>query len=222
MGDTSFFGDHFFGEFGEGAAPTAPTLSISISGTTATGTINGDDGATNHLFYMVSGDSSWTSAGERAGDGTIAAAGLSTGVRYTFVAVSVSAAGISLPSTAADVLIGVTTTATIDILLAGHADIFLAHFGESATYYPTGGGSRDILAVIERGQPQSIPGVDKGNMIPADVIVKNDPDDGISSAELNKGSDLLAYPVRIGESANQKRIMKILWQDIGMIGLKVA
>ena len=214
-------GDIGLGFGAGGDSPSMPTLSVSVSGTTATATIDGDSGVTNWLYYKAANDTEWTTD-SRAGDGTIVVAGLSTGVRYIFVAVSESAAGFSDPSIPVDVLIQTTTTSVQAGLLAADADWFLTYFGEPVTYHPKGGGTRDIIAVVDRNPVASITGLPHGNTPRMLVVVKNDSDDGISSSEVNTGGDKVNLSVRIGDTAQQRRINSIVWNDIGMMHLEVA
>ena len=211
-----------FGPGGAGAAPSAPTLSVSVSDTTATATINGDDGVTNWLYYKVSTATEW-STDSRSGDGNITVASLVAGVRYTFIAISRSAGGVySVPSITQDVTIQVSTTSVLDGLLPGQADTELAAFGEPVTYYPKGGSSRDITAIVDRNPVAGINGVPHGNTAKLIVLVKNDSDDGISSSEVEIGGDKISLSVRIGKTATQKRITAIQSHDVGMMYLEVA
>ncbi len=225
MADEVFYPDGFWGDYpgGIGATPSVPAITSSVSGTTATITFDGDAGVTNYLFYKAAGASAWTVAGNRAADGDITVAGLSAGVRYTFVGYSYNATGgNSAPSISLDVLIQVSTTSVLDGLLADQADVFLAEFGEAVTYYPKGGSSRDINAVVDRNPVAGINGVPHGNASQVIVKVKNDSDDGISSSEVNVGGDHIKFAVRIGKTATQKRITGIPWEDVGMMYLEVA
>lgn len=211
-----------FGTASGGVAPSTPTLSVSVSGTTATVTIDGDSGVTNWLYYAAANDAEWTTD-SRSGDGNIVVADLVVGVRYTFVATSQSAAGVfSEPSIPVDVLIQVSTTSVLDGLLAGQADVFLENFGEAVTYYPKGGSSRDIKAIVDRNPVAGINGVPHGNTSKFFLIVKNSADDGISSSEINAGGDKIALSVRIGQAVQQRRIISLPWHDIGMMHLEVA
>ena len=220
------FPDGFFGDYPGGLAdaPSVPVITSSVSGTTATITFDGDAGVTNYLFYKAAGASAWTVAGNRAGDGDIAVAGLSAGVRYTFVGYSYNATGgNSAPSITLDVLIQVSTTSVLDGLLADEADTFLANFGEPVTYHPKGGSTRDIIAIIDRNPVASITGLPHGNTSRTLVIVKNDSDDGISSSEVNAGGgDKIALSVRIGQAKQQRGIRSVVWNDVGMMHLEVA
>ncbi len=200
----------------------APTLAVTVSGTTATASITGDSGVTNYLVYKIPSETAWTAGGNRAGDGDIAVAGLSEGVRYTFVAYSLSDGGFSPPSIPVSVLIEATVTGAQDSALAAEADTFLDLFGESVTYYPKGGGSRGITAIVDRNPVAGLNGVPHGNTPKMVVSVKNDADDGISSSELETGGDKIALAVRLGETALQWRISALNWQDAGMLYLGIG
>lgn len=215
-------GDLGLGFGAGGVAPSTPTLSVTVSGTTATATIDGDAGVTNWLYYAADSDTEWTTD-SRAGDGTIVVADLVVGVRYTFIAISQSAAGVfSEPSIPVDVLIQPTTTSVQNGLLSDEADTFLASFGEPITYHPKGGSTRDIIAIVDRNPVASITGLSHGNTPRLLIIVKNAATDGISSSEVNTGGDEVALDVRIGESETRKRITSVVWHDYGMMHLEVA
>lgn len=215
-------GDVGLGFGAGGVAPSTPTLSVSVSGTTATATINGDDGVTNWLYYAADSDTEWSTK-SRAGDGTIEVADLVVGVRYTFVATSQITAGVfSEPSIPVDILIQATTTSVQNGLLSDEADTFLENFGEPVTYHPKGGSTRDIIAIIDRNPVASITGLPHGNTPRMLLIVKNSADGGISSSEVNTGGDKIALDVRIGQDDQQRRIMSVVWNDIGMMHLEVA
>lgn len=225
MGDEVFFPDGYFGDYpgGIGDTPSAPVITVSVAGTTATITFDGDAGVTNYLFYKAAGASSWTVGGNRAGDGDIAVAGLSAGVRYTFVGYSWNATGgNSGPSITLDVLIQVSTTSALDGLLTSQADSQLAEFGEAVTYYPKGGGSRNIVAIVDRNPVSGIAGSPHGNTPKFLVLVKNDSDAGVSSSEVNTGGDKISLSALIGKTAQQRRIAAIQWHDVGMMYLEVA
>ncbi len=224
MANEVHFPDGFFGDYpgGAGAAPGTPTLTLSVSGTTVTATIDGDAGVTNYLVYKVASDSAWTAGGDRVGDGDLVVAGLSTGVRYSFVAFSLNGTIYSPPSLVQEVLIETSTISAQDAMLAVAADQLLSQFGEAVTYYPKGGGTRDIVGVVDRNPVGAITGSPHGNTPRMMVIVKNDASDGISSSEVNTGGDKINLDVRIGESEQQRRITSLVWHDYGMMHLEVA
>lgn len=204
--------------------PTAPTITASAGTGQVTITINGDSGVTNYLKYKRASDASWQDGGSRSGDGDLTVTGLANSVQYMFVAYSENGPGYySAPSNVVTATLAATAAATqCDEMLAGTANDFLAEFGEPVTYKPKGGGSRSILAIIDRNPPAEIPGMPAGahsSMMIATVA--NDETDGIGSSEVNCGGDKVELSVRIGETAVEKRITQILNQDAGMMYLAV-
>lgn len=81
-----------------GSAPGIPVLSVSISGNTATATITGDPGVTNHLIYKMIRDLAWSDGGSRAGDGDIEVTDLTENRVYMFQGFSEDAGVYSQPS----------------------------------------------------------------------------------------------------------------------------
>lgn len=208
---------------GIGAAPSAPSVTTSLSGTTLTVTIDGDAGATNYVYYQQLSASAWTSGGSRSGDGNVTISGLVAGVTYVVVVVSkTTAGGYSLPSDAKEITVAESSsTVEFDDQLSEDADIFLSIFGQAITYYPRGGGSRAIVGIVDQEQVSGIPGVPGANTPPARITVKNSATDGISSTEIDTGGDKIGYSVRIGQAAQSRRIGKIISQDHGMLTLEV-
>ncbi len=98
------------------------------------------------------------------------------------------------------------------------AVVLLATFAETVTYYPEGGGSREIQAAVERGVVSDIAG---GRTPMAMMLVTNDATLGITSAELDRGGDRIAYPVNIGEDATIRPAKQMPSQTAGMIILEV-
>lgn len=93
--------------------------------------------------------------------------------------------------------------------------------GESVTYYPKAGGSRAITAIVNRGQPGSLDGAPHGVSPRLIIYVANDSTTGISSDEIDIGGDELKVAVRIGETAQNRRITKIATMDAGMMELEL-
>jgi len=79
---------------------------------------------------------------------------------------------------------------------------------------------RSINAIVNRRQPAGT-GAPHGNAPLLEIQVDNDSITGISSDEINLGQDLINLPVRIGETAQDRRITKILSMDSGMMKLEV-
>lgn len=93
--------------------------------------------------------------------------------------------------------------------------------GESVTYYPKGGGSRAITAIINRGQPGDLDGPPQGVAPRLIIHVANDSSTGISSNEIDTGGDEVKVAVRIGETVQSRRITKIVTMDAGMMELEL-
>lgn len=98
---------------------------------------------------------------------------------------------------------------------------FLTTFGETVTYYPKAGGSRQITAIVSRERPAELEGAPHGRAPRLSVSVANDSTTGISSDEIDTGGDEINLSVRIGETAQRRRITKILSQDAGMMKLEL-
>jgi len=94
-----------------GSAPGAPSLSVANDGDgdAVTATVDGDAGATHQLYYMLFGDTSWTTGESRSGDGAISQAGLTANRIYSFIVVSISGGLNSLPSTVIRVYVSADT-----------------------------------------------------------------------------------------------------------------
>jgi len=146
-------------------------------------------------------------------------------VPYVFVAISKNEPGIfSLPSAAAFLTLSAAAAAAtiFEDELAATADDFLTEFAEQIIYKPGGVGSRSILAIVDRNPPAEMAAISGLHSSDIAICVKNDPEEGISSSEIDTGIDLVEIPVRIGETAVEKRITQIVNQDAGMMQLKVA
>ncbi len=209
--------------FGGGAAaPSAPTITAAASGNDVVITIAGDDAATNILVYKSASTSTWISGGSRSGDGDITVSDLDFDVPYVFVVYSQLASGaISAPSPALQVTLSETATALIDIAIIQQAQAQLTAFGESVTYYPAGGGSRGILAIIDRESVVGVNGASRGNTQFIIMTVANDSAIGISSSELDTGGDRIEFPKRIGDPVQKRGIRDFNNQDRGMMELEM-
>jgi hypothetical protein len=94
-------------------------------------------------------------------------------------------------------------------------------YGEAVIYYPSAGGSRNITAIVDRGNVQSLGGAPAGQGQVIEIDVANDATVGISSSEVNTGGDKVAVSKRIGEAAVSRRITRIISQDAGFIRLEL-
>lgn len=72
------------------SVPSTPTITVTISGTTATITVDGDAGLVHKVLYQALNAAAWTSEDQRTGDGDVVVAGLTEGTRYAFVCQSYS------------------------------------------------------------------------------------------------------------------------------------
>lgn len=107
-------------------------------------------------------------------------------------------------------------------ILDNTASDFLDILGkETVTYLPFGGDSRSISAIVNRNQPAELGDAPHGHAPLLTMAVQNDAASGISSAEINTGKDKVKLPVRIGQTAQERLITKILSQDAGMMKLEV-
>jgi len=208
--------------FGIPAMPATPSLSISADDGTVTVTIAGDAGATHYLHYKASSQGSWQDGGSRSGDGDIVVSGLADNVPYIFSAWSKNENDMySFPSAASIVKFTAQTENLTEDQVEGNIQEYLLHFGEPIKYLPSGGGSRDITAIVDREPPAELAGITGAQTAMMFIEVANDSEDGISSSEINLGGDMVEISVRIGETAVQKRITGIVSQDVGMMKLRV-
>lgn len=108
-----------------------------------------------------------------------------------------------------------------DQVLIDTAADYLAVFGETVTYWPAGGGSRSITAVVNHERPEGLDGAPHGSAPLLAIEVANDSTSGISSNEVDTGGDKVELAVRIGETAQKRLIKKIISQDAGMMRLEL-
>ena len=203
--------------------PSTPTLSLVTATGQVTATITGDAGVTNYLKYKAPSDSAWQDGGSRSGDGDLVVTGLSNDVPYVFVAYSIDADGVaSLPSMAATATLTAAADNDFDDYLDDSASEFLTAFGVNIKYLPKGGGERQILAIVDIGQPNDLDGAPHGNAPLLTISVANDSTTGISSSEVDTGGDKVELALRLGDTVQQRRITEILEdQDVGMMRLEI-
>jgi hypothetical protein len=98
--------------------------------------------------------------------------------------------------------------------------MLLANFGESITYFPQGGGSRPIQAIIDRDPPAIFDAAGNAVLPVAMVRVYNSCRSGISSHELDTGTDEIEFPLRIGDTLPKRfSVMQMQTQDSGVVSL---
>jgi hypothetical protein len=95
--------------------------------------------------------------------------------------------------------------------------VFLSNdeFAEQATYKPRSGGSRTILAIVDREPPSLLD--DVGNVVALSfvVYVKNDATTGIHESELDTGGDKVEVMYRGSKTSHS--ILKVTDSDFGML-----
>lgn len=112
-------------------------------------------------------------------------------------------------------------TNEFDIDMIASAEDFVITFGEDIVYRKWGGGSRPIKAIVTRRPPEVIDGAPHGTAPKIEIDVVNSSTTGISSSEIDRGGDMVTVQRLIGETANDRAIVKILSQDAGMMKLEV-
>lgn len=194
--------------------PTAPTLSaVQLTDTSIRATIDGDAGVTNNLWYMAESDLAFTFSDSRSGDGTLDITGLVTGTKYFLIAQSDNGNSLSVFSNQIAVTLLSTATTTTP---TGDAAIYLNEFGSAIVgiYKPSGDSNRSILYILDYMEPEDL----AGGLAPMiKISVANSSVFGISTDEVDLSSDKIAIAVRIGESAQDRRILEIVTQDDSMV-----
>lgn len=215
-------GHSMWGGFGPNAVPAnQPTISVSVSGTTVTVTIDGDDGVANQLMYMAAADTDWTNGGQIADDGDIVISDLDRGTTYIFSAYSFTPDSI-VSLFAAPVIIDIAMDDADSIMDAADREGVEALLGVDGTeilYHPGGGDDqRAIDAVLVREPIDDIPG---GKTRVVEIWTRNTATRGISSTEFDKGLDEATIPVNIDEDPQRRRLVRMPSQTTGMIKLEV-
>jgi hypothetical protein len=98
----------------------------------------------------------------------------------------------------------------------------LDQFGESIVYVPSSGGSRPITAIIERDPPAILNAAGNTVLPSFTVRVYNSCRSGISSKELNSGTDQLKFVRKIGDVQPATfSVMHLISSDAGVTHLAV-
>jgi hypothetical protein len=189
---------------------------LAIANVTASGTVQ--------LYYRKRGAAIWTAGLTRTASGNITQTGLEPGW-YEFYATDTIDGATSAPSNLitmqiADVPVVETSVNEFDQSAINASPEMITIMGEPVTFFPDGGGSRSILAIIDRGGQAALPGM-RGNAPMTTIIVINDYTTGISSAEINVDCDKVSLALRRGKLPQQRIITKILYEDAGMLQLEV-
>lgn len=99
-------------------------------------------------------------------------------------------------------------------------DIFNEILSAKSVYYvPRGGSSRLIKAIVDYSSETVMAGLKGGNRPHMEILVRNNAVHGISSKEINTGGDKIQISMRYGRSVRTVRIVKIIYQDRGMLKL---
>lgn len=97
------------------------------------------------------------------------------------------------------------------------APSLVREFGETVTYYPAGGGaSRSIQAMVDRESIRFV-GPGEAQVQQITVRVRNHATLGILSDLIDTGGDAVALPLRVGESAVQRSIVRVLSTENGLV-----
>jgi hypothetical protein len=113
-------------------------------------------------------------------------------------------------------------TNTFDEELVATTAEYLSTFGETVTYYPAAGGTREITVIVERDGPAKLDDAPHGVSDKLIIQVANDATTGISSDEVNTMKDIVKVAVRIGDTAQDKLVTEIISQDAGMMRLELS
>ena len=112
---------------------------------------------------------------------------------------------------------------TFDKTLIASADAFFKLPGaEPVTYFPAGGVSRRIEAVISRTGAEGLPGVAGGSLPAFEVLVRNDDAEGIASEAVDTGGDKIECSKRVAARPKVMRITEVLNHDAGLMLLAAS
>lgn len=111
----------------------------------------------------------------------------------------------------------------VDPWLLEDIALLLAVFGQAMTYRKRGleANDRSILAIVDRLGPEDVPQPGGWNAPAFEVVVANDATTGISSSEIDTGSDVVLLDVMIGEGGQERQIVRVMEQDGGALKLWV-
>ena len=209
-------------EVAAGDPPAAPTVTLAAGTGQVVVTIDGDAGVTNYVKYKGSADTAWQAGGSRSGDGDVTVSNLSNDIPYIIIVFSKDGSDLySPPALASIVTLTATASNTNEALLLSALDDILDELGESVTYKPAGGGTRDIVAIVIRESAVDMPGMDYISSPMIQVIVKNDSTEGITASEIDTGGDVISLAIRQGEAAQDRRINTISANDAISLTLEV-
>jgi len=97
---------------------------------------------------------------------------------------------------------------------------YLSFFGEPGTYVKASGATRNITLIAVRGARETIPETPSGLRPFVTIHVANSATTGISASELDCGADHIHIPPRVGGTAEDMTITRIIQQDAAMLQLE--
>jgi len=210
---------------GTPAAPAAPSLAITATGTTIVAAIAGASGGTHYLKYKGASDTAWQNGGSRSGDGNITLASLKANSPYIFTCYSQVDGGVySLPAVGVYVIPAPDseTVNAFDAANIASVDSYLDMFGKIYDFLPRSGGSRAIKMIVDYGQIAALPGMPAANSGTVTTTVANDATKGISTAEFDSGGDKVNIPWPREYSAKQNRnIVRVISEDAGFVTYEI-
>lgn len=191
--------------------PGAPSFTVADGTNAVTVTIDGDAGVTNYVRYKGSADADWLDGGNIVGDGDVEITGLANDVPYIIMVYSVDGAGnSSVPGVAVNVTLAAAVSNEIDNELICMAVEQLDTSGEDVTYWPLGGGLRQIRAIVDRN-----------NIERTVVWVANDSVIGISSSEVDTGGGKIEIARRKYNVPVKRRLTDLGAHDAGMVSFEL-
>ena len=101
--------------------------------------------------------------------------------------------------------------------------MLLDNFGESITYFPKSVGYRPILAIVNRDPPAIFDAAGNAVLPKAEIRVYNSATSGISSKEVDIGSDQIDLPEKVGDIILKRfSLMTMTSQDSGVTVLALT
>jgi hypothetical protein len=109
-----------------------------------------------------------------------------------------------------------------DTIQADAATVFCNadDFAESVTYYKRDGSARVIQAVVLREGYEALAEANDAIVPVLELHVANSDTLGISSGELNTGTDAIGVSMRVGQPEQVRAIIRMVSHDEGMLILQ--
>lgn len=112
------------------------------------------------------------------------------------------------------------TTRMATMFSRSAAPNLVRQFGDTITYHKNGGGTRSVSAMIER-DVQVL--TETGDVLVYDFVLRVEDDEttGITSTEIDAGTDVVSVPLRVGEAACRRQIIRVLSTENGLVRFAV-